>query len=290
MDGLPFTLVLISIFTHAYWNYLIKRSENKHIFTALSKIAEITIFAIPAIYFLTITTFKISFLPLIIIASIITFLNYFFLASAYKHGELSLVYPVSRSSIIFLPIFAYFFIGERVDTVGIIAIVLILLGTFVMHLDSFDKKGIKSIASNINNKGSIYALLAALAVAGYTLWDKISISKMEPFLYFYFYTFIIACFYNVFTFSKFSKDEIKNEWSKNKSSIMQVGFFNSFTYILILTALTMSKATYVGGLRQLSIVIGAFLGYKLLGENLNKPKTVGILISVIGGSLIYLAK
>ena len=129
MDKLPFILVLISIFTHAYWNYLIKSSENKHIFTALSKLAEITIFAIPAVYFLSITTFKVDFLWLILIASIITFLNYFFLSSAYKYGELSLVYPVSRSSIIFLPIFAYFFIGETVDTIGIIAILLIVLGT-----------------------------------------------------------------------------------------------------------------------------------------------------------------
>ena len=56
-----------------------------------------------------------------------------------------MVYPVSRSSIIFLPVLAYFFIGETVDTIGIIAIVLIILGTFVMHLDSFDKKGVRSI-------------------------------------------------------------------------------------------------------------------------------------------------
>lgn len=290
MDKLPFILVLISIFTHAYWNYLIKSSENKHIFTALSKIAETVIFAIPAIYFFTVSDFKVSFLWLILVASVITFFNYFFLSSAYKYGDLSLVYPVSRSSIIFLPVLAYFFIGETVDTVGSIAIVLIILGTFVMHLDSFDKKGVRSILSNIGNKGSVYALLAALAVAGYTLWDKVSVTKMEPFLYFYLYTLVIAVFYNSFTYFKFSKSEINNEWRKNRSKIIQVGFFNSFTYILVLTALTMSKATYVGGLRQLSIVIGAFLGYKLLNENLSKPKIAGILISIIGGSLIYIAK
>lgn len=278
MDIYPFALVLISLFSHAYWNYLIKSSENKHIFTGLSKLAEIVIFGIPAIYFLILTDFQVSFFLLVLIASIITFLNYFFLSSAYSYGDLSLVYPVSRSSIIFLPIFAYFFIGERVDAVGLTAIIFILLGTFVMHLDSFNKKGVRKIFVNINNKGSIYALLAALAVAGYTLWDKISISKMEPFLYFYLYTFIIACFYNIFNFSKFSSNEIKGEWKKNKSRIIQVGFFNSFTYILILTALTMSKATYVGGLRQLSIVIGAFLGYKLLGEKLGTPKLTGITI------------
>lgn len=289
MDKLPFILVLISIFTHAYWNYLIKSSENKHIFTALSKVAEAVIFAIPAIYFFMVSDFKVSFLWLILVASVITFFNYFFLSSAYKYGELSLVYPVSRSSIIFLPVLAYFFIGETVDTVGIIAIVLIILGTFVMHLDSFDKKGVRSILSNIGNKGSLYALLAALAVAGYTLWDKVSVTKMEPFLYFYLYTLVIAVFYNLFASLKFSKLEIKTEWRKNRPKIIQVGFFNSFTYILVLMALTMSKATYVGGLRQLSIVIGAFLGYKLLNENLSKPKIAGILISIIGGSLIYIA-
>lgn len=290
MDTLPFALVLTSIFTHAYWNYLIKRSQNKHVFTALSKLAEITIFLIPAVYFLMTTGFKMEFLLLISVAASITFLNYFFLASAYKHGDLSLVYPVSRSSILFLPIIAFYFIDERIDIVGLSAILMILLGTFVMHMESLDKRGIQTIVKNVNNKGSAYAILAALAVAGYTLWDKISISKMEPFLYFYLYTFLVAILYNTTTFLKFDKEEIKKEWSLNRSEIIQVGFFNSFTYILILTALTMSKATYVGGLRQLSIVIGAFLGYKLLGEKMGLPKVIGIAISVVGGSLIYLAK
>ncbi len=290
MDKLPFTLILISIFTHAYWNYLIKRSENKHIFTTLSKMAEILIFGVPAIYFLIITDFKLYFLLLVFIAALITFLNYFFLSSAYKHGDLSLVYPVSRSSILFLPIFAYFFIGETINITGGVAIALILLGTFVIHLDSFNKEGIKNVFKNLNNKGTIYAILAAVSVAGYTLWDKISITVMEPFLYFYLYTFIVACFYTIFSFSTFSNREIKNEWNANKYRILQVGFFNSFTYILVLIALSLSKATYVGGLRQLSIVIGVFLGYKLLGEKLGIPKIVGIVISLIGGSLIYIAK
>ena len=119
---------------------------------------------------------------------------------------------------------------------------------------------------------------------------KVSIAKMTPFLYFYLYTFVISCFYGLYIFLNFSKVEIMREWRMKKSTIIQVGFFNSFTYILVLIALTTSKASYVGGLRQLSIVIGAFLGYKLLGENLSIPKMTGILISIIGGGLIYFAK
>lgn len=290
MDTLPFALVLISIFTHAYWNYLIKRSENKHIFTALSKLAEMAIFGIPAFYFILTTAFELQFLMLIVVAAGIAFCNYFFLSCAYKQGDLSLVYPVSRSSTIFLPILAFYFIGERVDGVGVAAIVLILIGTFVMHMESLDLNGFRGVFKNFNNNGSIYALLAALSMAGYTLWDKVAITKMQPFLYFYLYTLIVAIVYNIFAFSSYSKADIQSEWKLNRYRIVQVGFFNSFTYLLILTALAMSKATYVGGLRQLSVVIGAFLGYKLLGENLSLPKVAGIAISIIGGFLIYLAK
>ena len=199
----------------------------------------------------------------------------------------SLVYPVSRSSVIFLPVLAYFLIGERIDSIGISAIVLILFGTTIMHMESFNAKGLKSIIKSISSRGSIFALLAAFTVALYTLWDKISVTKMNPITYFYLYTFLIAFLYNTFTFSKFSKSEIKSEWSKNKIRIVQVGFFNSFTYILVLIALTMSKASYVGGLRQLSIVVGVFFGYKLLGEKLNSAKIIGIVVSLTGAFLIY---
>lgn len=289
MSVLPFSLVLVSIFTHAYWNYLIKSSKNKHVFTGFSKLAEVILFVLPAIYFLSTSPFVPQFLWLIVIAACITFLNYFFLASAYKQGELSLIYPVSRASVIFLPMLAYYFAGEEIDGVGILAICLILLGTFVMHMEALDIEGLNSLWRRVRNKGSFYALLAAITVAGYTLWDKIAITKMVPFLYFYLYTAIVAIFYISFVCIRFPKSELIAEWRQNKTKIVQVGFFNSFTYLLVLTALTMSKATYVGGLRQLSIVIGAFLGYRLLGEKLNLPKIVGIIISIVGGSLIYLA-
>ena len=52
----------------------------------------------------------------------------------------------------------------------------------------------------------------------------------------------------------------------------------------------MSKAIYVGGLRQLSIVVGAFLGYRLLGEKLGTPKLIGIGLSLMGAFLIYLTR
>ncbi|MDZ4795416.1 MAG: hypothetical protein SGI83_14135, partial [Bacteroidota bacterium] len=216
MDKVSFILLGISIFTHAYWNYLIKASGNKHVFTALSKLVEACILIIPAIYFLTGTDFKLYFLLFIIVASVITFSNYFFVANAYKWGAFIMTYPISRSSVLFLPILSYLFIGERIDITGTIGVFFILTGTFIMHFDTFTKDNLFYIFKTLRNKGTAYALLAAFTAAAYTLWDKVSLFEMKPFLYFSFYTIIIACIYNIYCFTKFSKTTIKSEWVNYK--------------------------------------------------------------------------
>lgn len=176
------------------------------------------------------------------------------------------------------------------DTVGWIAAILILLGTIVLHLESFAPDSLKALWKNLKNRSTVYSLMAAFTVAGYTLWGKIAVEKMQPFLYLYLYTLIVAVMYALVIGVRFTKSEIQSEWKERKFKIIQVGFFNSFSYWLTLIALTMSKAAYVGGLRQLSVVAGAFLGYRYLNENIGFPRMVGILLSLAGGALIYFAE
>ncbi len=45
MRLIPYTLVLISAFTHAYWNFILKRAKGTQVFIGLSKVAEIVLFA-----------------------------------------------------------------------------------------------------------------------------------------------------------------------------------------------------------------------------------------------------
>jgi hypothetical protein len=53
MEIFPFVLVIISSFTHAFWNFLTKRAIEKDIFVGLSKITEVTIFLIPFLVLVT---------------------------------------------------------------------------------------------------------------------------------------------------------------------------------------------------------------------------------------------
>ena len=45
MQTYALAIVVISTFTHAYWNFLLKRAGGSSTFIALSKIAEVVCFA-----------------------------------------------------------------------------------------------------------------------------------------------------------------------------------------------------------------------------------------------------
>jgi drug/metabolite transporter (DMT)-like permease len=91
-------------------------------------------------------------------------------------------------------------------------------------------------------------------------------------------------------FCRSARGEIGRVWSAHRSSIVQVGIFNTVTYLLVLFALRSGTSSYVIALRQLSIVWGALLGYFVLGESLSAPKRVGLATLVGGCVLVAFAK
>jgi drug/metabolite transporter (DMT)-like permease len=202
------------------------------------------------------------------------------------HADLSVAYPISRASTLFLPFIAYCFIGETINATGIVAVVLVTVGVFAIRFDAIRSEG---IAGLLKSPGTGYALLAALTVALYTVWDKVAVENLHPFLYFCAYSAVVAVFYAVLTFTRFDRDDIRKEWQSNRVGILQVAVLNTFTYVLVLIALGMSKATYIGALRQLSLVVGTFFGWRLLHEPISASRMVGIALLILGGGLTLFA-
>jgi drug/metabolite transporter (DMT)-like permease len=220
------------------------------------------------------------------IAAVFVFLNYVLLSQAYKHIELSLAYPISRSSTLFLPLVAFLLLRETIDRIGWLSIVLILSGVFLMYVDDLIRHGIIAL----KNSGLVFALLAALTVACYTVWDKMAITHLHPFVYFYSYTFLTGMFYGLLLLQKPKRVKIHREWSQKKGSIIAVALLNTGTYLLVLFALSLSKAVYVGALRQFSLVFGIFLGWKVLHENISFTRVVGIIVLIAGSTLTLISE
>jgi drug/metabolite transporter (DMT)-like permease len=139
---------------------------------------------------------------------------------------LSIAYPVSRSSTLFLPVVAFVMLGETIDRVGWMSISLILVGVALMYVDDLRKQR-KELTKN---SGILFALMAAFTVACYTVWDKMAVQHIHPFVYFYSYTLITSLFYVGVLGLKFRPPQVKHEWHQKKRSIIGVAVLNTFTY------------------------------------------------------------
>ena len=184
-----------------------------------------------------------------------------------------MIYPVVRGGmLIFLPPLAYFTLGERLHATGWVAIAAIVVGIGMLQ---FWKHHVRHA---LFTPAIALALAAGFVAAGYTIWDKRAVQIMEPVTYFGAYTLILGFAYAPFLGLTASKLPWRNEWW----NIVQIGVFNSGSYLLALAALKSGGASHVIAVRQLSIAIGALFGWRWLGESLPAPRIVGVILVVCG--------
>jgi uncharacterized membrane protein len=285
-------LVVLSATTHAYWNFLLKRSGGTQLFVGLSKVGEVVMFA-P--FFLALVAPTIGRLDglfmLAVVGAAFVLVNYVCLAWAYKHGDLSFVYPLARGSILlFLPFLAFVTVGERVSALGVAALALIVCGIVALQLPSLQWRALASLGSRLRSPATSFALLAAFAAACYTLWDKHAVQRVPAFAYIYLYTAITAIAYGAFIWRRYPRAEVAEQWRLHRWPILQVGFFNITSYLLVLIALRTGTSSYVIALRQLSIAFGVLLGWSLLREQVHLPKRVGVALIVLGCLMVGIAR
>ena len=290
---ITYALVVLSAMMHAYWNFLLKRRGGGTVFVGLSKVAETVVFA-PAF----IAVLAIRGVPdgtdwpqaggLIAIAAMLTLLNYVALAQAYRHGELSFVYPVARGgALLFLPPLGFLVFGERLDLVGWVALGLILLGLATLQLADLRRR---AKMPRVPAPAVLFALLAGFTTACYTIWDKRAIGMLPAFVYFYSYSAILAAIYGAFLLRRHARATLVAEWRTHRTAIVLVGVLNSAAYLLVLVALEDGTSSYVIAIRQLSIVFGVGLGCWLLGERLDARQRLGLALLVAGCCLVALAR
>ncbi len=289
MSADDFLLVVVASAIHSFWNYLVKRSSAPELFVSLSKVAESVIFMLPFLYFFSKNPYQTGDLIWVAGAAVLVSLNYFFLAKAYQHLDLSIAYPISRSSTLFLPFFAAIFIGEQLDIVGYSAIAIVTIGILVIQFRSLKSSELKSHLKLFSSGGTLYALLAAMTVAAYTVWDKIAVSNISPFLYFYSYTFVTSILLLYVSQKRFDFSQAKQLWAKEKRSIVSVALCNTTGYLIILYVLSRTDASLVGTVRQISLVFGFILGYWLLNEETYAPRIFGLLLILCGSVLVAIA-
>ncbi len=221
---------------------------------------------------------------LIIFVSGLVEAAYFYTTSrAYTLGDLSVTYPLARGSApLFIALWAILFLHERPSALGYIGIVTIAVGLFLVNLPSL--ADITRPLRGLGQPAARWALSAGLCISAYSTMDKVGVRFISPLLYIY--LVLIVTWLALIPFE--SASALKAEWQINKWKAVWAGVAVVGAYTLVLVAMQRSPVSYVGSVREMSVVLTAWIGSTFLGEGKAGLRVTASALVVAGIILIAL--
>jgi drug/metabolite transporter (DMT)-like permease len=173
-----------------------------------------------------------------------------------------LVYPLARGSgPLLATALAIVLLGERPSLTALVGAVLITLSIFYLTGDP------RKLRASGAGKAVLFALLTGVSIAAYTLWDKhaVSVLLIPPLILDWASASGRAVL--LLPYALRHRALVRREWNTHRREAFGVAILSPISYILLLTALVFSPVSYVAPFRQVSILIGAALGARMLSES-----------------------
>jgi drug/metabolite transporter (DMT)-like permease len=301
MTAIAILLVTISAFAHAFWNLLGKRQNpSTAFFFIASALAAVCLSPLLFVYHDIFAYIPMRVWLWVGITSIFEAIYYIGLAGAYRHGDLSVAYPLARALPVILVaiLTAALKLGNPLNLVGVAGILLVAIGCLLLPL-----RNVRQIRMDRSLMiCCALASLAALGTTGYTLVDNqalfdlrvapgIGLSRIEiAFFYLALCSITITLVVGIYIlFSSFERSELDTIWRNGKGMAFITGLLIVGTYGLVLTAMEYAgNVSNIAAFRQLSIPLGAILGVVVQHEPAYPAKVASIGIIFTGLVLIIL--
>lgn len=269
-------LLLASASLHAFWNLLLKRSQEKYIAMGWQVILG-GVFAFIALLF---TGFPSRSVWVFLAISVLLETVYFILlSSAYTDHDFSLVYPIARGTApAFLLTWSLLLLDEKITAGGMIGIGLIVCGMIVIGVTSL----IQNQGSKLHIKGILTALSVAVMISMYTFVDGFAVKNSFPLSYGLAIFALVPIPTTIFNLRKYGWDKFSFAWNASRWTLSLAAILGIFSYLLALFAYSFSLVSYSGAIREVSVVIGAFLGWQFLNEEMGGTRVLGAIIIFVG--------
>ena len=194
------------------------------------------------------------------------------LCVAYSDHDFSLVYPIARGAApALLVLWTAIFLQEELTTGGTIGLGMITLGMMVIGATAL----LQSRGEKIHLKGVLTALTVALVISMYTFIDGKAV-KSGPALPYGLSMFVMLPFVTTpYIAHHYGWGSFSRVWKRNKAYLLIGGALGLVAYMMALFAYTFAPLSYSGAIREVSAVIGAFLGWRFLREQMGGIRLVG---------------
>ncbi|MEW5938935.1 MAG: EamA family transporter [Chloroflexota bacterium] len=282
MPPFAIALLLTSAFMHALWNLILKQSEVKYVAMNWQVILSGAA-ALIAICFLGLPpramwTFAIA-------STILEVLYFLLLMYAYTDHDFSLIYPIARGAAPALVIvWAALFLREIPTMLGLLGILLIVVGMVIIGSTTL----LNNREGKPHLKGIFLALGVAFVISLYTIVDGTAV-KAHPDSAL---PYALSMFAGVpllttpLMVRNFGWRAFAQVWRDQRWRLVLGGVLGVVAYTTALFAYSFAPLNYSEAIREVSVVIGAFFGWKFLNEKLGGYRLLGAAVIFAGISLI----
>lgn len=279
MPPLAILLLLIGATLHTTWNLVIKRSEEKYIVTWWV----VVIGGAASLVALLFTGLPPAHLWGFALLSVGVEAAYFLVLSyAYSDHDFSLVYPIARGAApAFLVLWAFLLLGERPTSGGLLGLALIIGGLVLIGASTLIGRG----AGNVHLRGVLIALGLALIISTYTAIDGTAVKQGPAMPYAFLIFALVPLPLTPFVLQKYGWTRLRAAWEGNRLGLTLAGLLGISAYLFALAAYSIAPLNYSGAIREVSVVIGAIAGWKILGEKMGPLRILGAVV-IFAGILI----
>jgi drug/metabolite transporter (DMT)-like permease len=285
-------LVVLSAFLHAAWNAAAKGSGAPAAFVFLADLTAL-VALMPAFFFFRLADLTPEVWLMVVATGAIHGVYAWSLTRAYEKGDLTLVYPISRSTPAFVPFLAVPLLGERVSLAGGFGIALVMIGMWMVSTNA------RVAGLNLVTPELRFAYVTLAATVAYSLVDKRAMALLDanpwqgpaPRAVAYYALLCVSYlpFFFVFSRRRLQLGSLKATARARPLAIVSVVIASFVSYTLILQALRTAPVSYVVATRQLSVVFAVALALFWLRERPSRARIVGALLTVVGVATIGLA-
>lgn len=292
-------LLLVSAILHAGWNLIGKRNAPEAgTFLVASIVGVIFLAPFPVLYPEAIHAFSPEAWLLVIVAGFFQALYYTALAGAYRNGDMSIAYPIARSSPALVVMVVSLFLGrgDQVSRQCILGILLVVAGGFLLPMRRFDDFRLQ----NYLNLSCVLAITAAFGTAGYSLVDDEALRRLRQASGVTLASWQVTCVYAFFEAvttvfwltllvagRRRERAAFRTAASKGLVSGITMGLAIHLTYLFVLISMAfVSDVSFVVAFRQVSIPLGVLMGVVFLKEPGYRPKFIGTALMFLGLVLV----
>jgi uncharacterized membrane protein len=206
---------------------------------------------------------------------------------AIKYSDLSLTVPMIAFTPLFLLTTSPLIVGEFPKFFGLIGIVLIVAGSYILNIKEKHKGYLAPFRALLKERGAKLMLVVAFIWSITSNFDKVGVENSSPVFWIIAIDTFIALVMAPIVFYKSQRN--LNQISVSLITLIPIGLFGALTSIFQMKALTLTYVAYVISIKRTSAIMSVFFGHLIFNEKGIEARLIGALTMILGVLFIALS-